>query len=76
MVHRANATIRFVIFSLLLSATDPAPTVGAHIERRKLQYRHHPLRVVLPLEPDDEVVGIPDQVCLASHSRADFALEP
>jgi hypothetical protein len=24
----------------------------------------------------NEIVGIPDQVCLASHPRADVALEP
>jgi hypothetical protein len=39
-------------------------------------YGHHPLRVVLSLETDDEIVSVPDQVRLASHPRKDVALEP
>src|SRR5262249_44830164 len=40
------------------------------------QHLHHPLRVVLSLEGDHEVIRVPDQARSAPEPRSDVVLEP
>jgi hypothetical protein len=41
-----------------------------------VQYRQHSLRVVLPLEADDEVIRVTDEPCTSLETGFDVALEP
>ena len=40
------------------------------------EHRHHPLRIVLSLKPEDTVIRVPDKHCLALQPRLDFLGEP
>jgi hypothetical protein len=46
----------------------PAESLGQHLQ--------HPLRVSFLGEPDDEVVCVTDEECLATQAGLDLLLEP